>query len=558
MIRRYLPALAAGLTTLAVVAAEAQPLGTFTWQLQPFCNVVTVNVTQQGTVYTMDGYDDQCGAARRAPIVGLGTPNPDGTIGLGWNVVTTPGGRGLQVDARITLPSANGSWSDSAGNAGTLALGASTGGAARPIPSSAAAVPGAFSLLSDGSFLARGAANVGPIPVSGSGTRMMWYAAKGAFRAGYVSGAKWDDPSVGILSTALGIDTVASGIYSTAFGAGTSASAAFSSALGRNTTASASGSTAMGDNTTASGTMSTAMGSGTIATGQVSTALGLETTASGKASTAMGEAGSASGIASTSMGYQASANGTASTAIGHSTTASGYASVAMGRSSVASGDYSIAMGLLSTASGGNSTAIGTSVMAAGQGSVVLGVRATATSTANGSFVFGDRSTGMSGAIVTSSAPNEFLVRATGGVYFYTNASLTAGAKLDPGGSGWSIVSDVHMKEHFRDVADSEVLAAVARMPVREWSYKTQDASIRHMGPTAQDFHAAFGLGESDVRINTIDADGVALAAVKALEARTRALPDEARALRVLVADLARDNNELRERLARLEALIEKR
>ena len=50
--------------------ADAQPLGTFRWQLQPYCNVVTVTVIQQGAVYTMDGYDDQCGAAQRAPLVG--------------------------------------------------------------------------------------------------------------------------------------------------------------------------------------------------------------------------------------------------------------------------------------------------------------------------------------------------------------------------------------------------------------------------------------------------------------------------------------------------------
>ena len=189
---------------------------------------------------------------------------------------------------------------------------------------------------------------------------------------------------------------------------------------------------------------------------------------------------------------------------------------------------------------------------------MLGVRATATSTANGSFVFGDRSTGVSGAIVTSSAPNEFMVRAAGGFVFYTNGALTSGATLAAGGSGWGIVWDVHMKEHFREVGGDDTLAAIARMPVRTWSYKTQDASIRHMGPTAQDFHAAFGLGESAVRIHTIDADGVALAAVKALEARTRALPDDTRALRDQVAALMRDNDDLRARLARLEALLDKR
>lgn len=75
------------------------------------------------------------------------------------------------------------------------------------------------------------------------------------------------------------------------------------------------------------------------------------------------------------------------------------------------------------------------------------------------------------------------------------------------------------------------------MPVREWSYKAQDAAIRHIGPTAQDFHAAFGLGEEPLRIGTLDADGVALAGVKAVEARTRALRDEHEALRLRVAAL---------------------
>ncbi|HUU95494.1 MAG TPA: peptidase S74, partial [Phycisphaerae bacterium] len=70
-------------------------------------------------------------------------------------------------------------------------------------------------------------------------------------------------------------------------------------------------------------------------------------------------------------------------------------------------------------------------------------------------------------------------------------------------------------------------------------YKAQDASIRHMGPMAQDFHAAFGLGEDPLRISTIDADGVALAAVKALEARTRALQDENQELRETLAELQR-------------------
>jgi hypothetical protein len=133
--------------TLGFGAASAQSLGTFRWQLQPFCNVVTVTVVQQGAVYTVDGYDNQCGAPHRAPLVGLATPNPDGSIGLGLHVVTVPGGRGLQIDARISLATLSGPWSDSAGNTGTFAFGAGTGGSPRPPPSvpGSAIAPGSIS-----------------------------------------------------------------------------------------------------------------------------------------------------------------------------------------------------------------------------------------------------------------------------------------------------------------------------------------------------------------------------------------------------------------------------
>ena len=110
--------------------ASAQPLGTFTWQLQPFCNRVTVNVRQDGAVYTLDGFDDQCGAARRAPLTGLATLNPDGSVGLGLAIVTG-NGQPVHVDAQIALGSLSGPWTDSAGNSGQLALGGSLPGAPR-------------------------------------------------------------------------------------------------------------------------------------------------------------------------------------------------------------------------------------------------------------------------------------------------------------------------------------------------------------------------------------------------------------------------------------------
>jgi len=115
--------------------AIAQPLGAFRWQLQPFCNIVNVNVTRNGDVATLDGFDDQCGgAAPHAPLIGVATVNPDGTVGLGLTIVSVPGGGPVHVDATVTLASGSGSWSDSAGRTGafTLTPGAGTPGSPRP------------------------------------------------------------------------------------------------------------------------------------------------------------------------------------------------------------------------------------------------------------------------------------------------------------------------------------------------------------------------------------------------------------------------------------------
>jgi hypothetical protein len=115
----------------AATGAAAQPLGSFTWQLQPFCNRVTVSVHQDGAVYTLDGFDDQCGAAQRATLTGLATLNANGSIVFGLTMVA-PGGQPVHVAATITLPSLSGTWSDSAGNSGTFAFGGNAAGSARP------------------------------------------------------------------------------------------------------------------------------------------------------------------------------------------------------------------------------------------------------------------------------------------------------------------------------------------------------------------------------------------------------------------------------------------
>jgi hypothetical protein len=63
-----------------------------------------------------------------------------------------------------------------------------------------------------------------------------------------------------------------------------------------------------------------------------------------------------------------------------------------------------------------------------------------------------------------------------------------------------------------------VLDKLCGLPLATWNYRSQDKSIRHLGPMAQDFHAAFQLGEDEKHITTVDADGVALAAIQGLNA----------------------------------------
>lgn len=115
-------------------ATSAQSVGMFRWQLQPFCNIVTVQVTQASGVYRLEGSDDQCGAATVAPVIGIAAINPTGSIALGLTHVTTPGGVPVHVDAVVTLPGASGTWRDSAGHSGAFVLtpGAGIGGSPRP------------------------------------------------------------------------------------------------------------------------------------------------------------------------------------------------------------------------------------------------------------------------------------------------------------------------------------------------------------------------------------------------------------------------------------------
>lgn len=92
--------------------------------------------------------------------------------------------------------------------------------------------------------------------------------------------------------------------------------------------------------------------------------------------------------------------------------------------------------------------------------------------------------------------------------------MASGAYVSAGGV-WTDVSDVNSKQNFRPVDSKAILAKVAALPVTKWSY-IAEPGVDHIGPVAQDFRAAFGLGNNDKAIGSVDRDGVALAAIQGL------------------------------------------
>jgi len=332
--------------------------------------------------------------------------------------------------------------------------------------------------------------------------------------------------------------------------------------------------------------------------------------ASGPASVVVGGLGNtASGIWSmVGGGRNNTADGTnASVLGGDSNQASGQGSVvgggglneALANYSLVSGGYAnIARGIYATIPGGRDNTATNYAFAAGR-------RAKANHT--GAFVWADSTD----ADFTSTTSNQFNLRATGGVrlsdntpalffgettrqminlwrtnfaigvqdnttYFrslgrfswffggsHTNTENSAGSggsvgmTLTSGGltvNGTFVsASDRNVKTDFHPVNPQVILEKVAALPLSEWRYQADEQRSRHLGPMAQDFHAAFGLGANDTTIATVDADGVALAAIQGLNAKVESGKRKAESE---IADLRAENAALKARLKRLEQLLE--
>ncbi len=322
---------------------------------------------------------------------------------------------------------------------------------------------------------------------------------------------------------------------------------------------------------------------------------GDENTAGGNyATVGGGDNNTASGnYATVSGGYFNTADDSATVSGGYNNTASGYQATVGG-------------GYGNTASGGNATVSGGyDNTAGGQYSFAAGQQAQALH--QGAFVWADSQN----ATLSSTANDQFLIRAEGGVGIGTDAPAAAlhvsssggvpspqlrldqttaggyarlrmvsGASWDvavggasvmnfyaaatPGGAGTNILtlhpsgnatlygtlaqgSDRAHKENLKAIDPQQVLAKVAALPITEWNYIT-DTGAQHLGPMAQDFYAAFSLGADDKHITTIDEGGVALAAIQGLNQKLEQKQTE-------ITELKQQNISLTQRLNELEATV---
>lgn len=204
----------------------------------------------------------------------------------------------------------------------------------------------------------------------------------------------------------------------------------------------------------------------------------------------------------------------------------GYSNDATGSSSaIAGGSNNVASGYAAAIPGGGSNrAAGSYSFAAGHGAKAIH---------GGSFVWADDHDDS----VYVAVDNRWVARSSGGVYFYTNATMTTGSYLASGSGTWNSVSDSTKKRNIRQVDTKSILEKVSTLPIKQWSYKSQDEGIEHIGPMAQDFWNQFHVGDDSLSISSVDPNGIALAAIQELVKQNEAKDKQISALDARVKQL---------------------
>jgi hypothetical protein len=253
----------------------------------------------------------------------------------------------------------------------------------------------------------------------------------------------------------------------------------------------------------------------------------------------------------------------------HSTVSGGHSNEASGMQSVVSGgNGNKASNQYSTVGGGDSNQAttarstvpgGYNNKAAGDGSFAAGNRAEAAD--DNTFVWSDGSTptdisqdsigGLSSSNTVTSASEPtgsqtFSVSANGGVRFVTGSSTVA--YLSSGSGSWASASSRAFKTNIDPVDTEQILDGVTEMEVATWEYEDDNGEgqgVTHIGPMAEDFHDVVDIGSSDEHINSLNADGMAFAAIQGLSQKHEEKDER-------IDDLEAENEQLRERNAELE------
>ncbi len=263
----------------------------------------------------------------------------------------------------------------------------------------------------------------------------------------------------------------------------------------------------------------------------------------------------ASGYGAFAYGDQVNVSSTVGVGFGSGVTVSGTAGFSAGASNVCSGFACTAIGYTTRAGGQGSVALGYRTTANNDYSVSIGYRAS-NNGHTGTIVFGDESTTDS---VRAQLDNEFRVRAAGGIKLRTSPAANAapgvsgntGCDLSTGSGTWVCSSSRTIKSGFQPIKGEELLARLNKLPLSTWRFSADDTGGRHLGPVAEDFYAAYGLGMSDKNIGVQDLAGVALAAAQALERRTAELHTRAAEVDGLKAQVRALEEKLRDLERRL-------
>jgi hypothetical protein len=133
-----------------------------------------------------------------------------------------------------------------------------------------------------------------------------------------------------------------------------------------------------------------------------------------------------------------------------------------------------------------------------------------------------------------------------------NGMPLTGVRLVSGSGSWETLSDRYTKAAVIPVDSQKILDGLMEVPVSSWRYIGQDETVRHIGPMAQDFYAAFGMGTDEHFIGSVDADGVSMAAIQGLYRLVQEKDARISVLESQHADMQQRIDALESRLTRLE------